>query len=110
VWPVWKFFDAHPVVFVLTVMIIVGALLFLVHLLVTHAGTRGEFRIGPTGLYYRGGDAEPRPGVLRRAWQALINKSSKQGDNLPVPGTPTDISQDRGPTSDAVESRVDLEK
>jgi hypothetical protein len=104
---VWKFFDAHPVVFVLTVVIIVGALLFLVLLLLMHAGTRGEFRIGPTGLYYRGGDAEPHPGGLRRAWQAL--KSSKQGDSLPVSGTPTDVSQEREPSSDAVESRVDLE-
>jgi hypothetical protein len=96
---VWEFFNAHPVVFLLTVVVLVCAVLYLVHLLVTHAGSRGEFKIGPTGVYFRGGDVEPRPGMLRGAWQAL--KTRNQGVNPPVPDPPEGDSQESSPRSDA---------
>lgn len=51
---VWGFFNAHPLVFLLTVIVLVCAALYLVRLLVTHAGKRGEFKIGPGGVYFRG--------------------------------------------------------
>jgi hypothetical protein len=105
---VWNFFNAHPTVFVLTVTIVVCALVYLFHLLVTHAGSRGEFRIGPTGLYYRGGDADPPPGIIRRAWLAL--QSRKQATNPPAPSPSAGQLPGSMPSSEEPKGAKDLDK
>lgn len=72
---VWDFFNAHPLVFVVSLGLVLLALLYLVRLLVFNAGPDSEFRLGFLGLEYRRGHARSRPrrpGLLRRAWRALV--------------------------------------
>jgi hypothetical protein len=99
--PVWDFFRAHPLVFVVSLALVLLALLYLVRLLVFNAGPDSEFRLGILGLEYRRGQARARPRrpwLLKRAWRAL--KAGKPGSSNPVPGIPADAAEQGNPRSE----------
>lgn len=83
--PVWAFFNAHPVVFVVSLALVLLTLAYLVRLLVFNAGPDSEFRLGFLGLEYRRGQARARPrrpGLFQRVRQALKNQKPRVNDRF----------------------------
>ena len=80
--PVWDFFNAHPVVFVVSLALVLATIVYLVRLLVLNTGPDSEFRLGLAGLEYRRGGARARPrrsGLVKRAWNAIRLRRSAAG-------------------------------
>lgn len=74
----WQFFDAHPLVFLVSLGLIIGTVVYVLRLLVHNCAW---FRLGPTGLEAQrdGARADRPPGLLQRAREALTGR--KRGVN-----------------------------
>ncbi len=81
---VWEFFTAYPLVFLISLVLVLATVLYVVRLLVHHSKW---FRLGLTGLEVsRDCDAERPPSLPARLGKAL--RGRKRGTNGGEPTSP----------------------